>query len=95
MRAFGYEIRRVEEDLKSVILNKFEANAKAGLIQARVELKHHELLLEQCKALLVPNDEEQTELKKEIRLNEEAVERDKKSINNWETQIKAIKYERN
>jgi hypothetical protein len=92
MRAFGYEIRRVEEDLKSVILNKIEANAKAGLIQARVELRHHKLLLEQCQVKLVPNDEE---LKKEIRLNEEAVERDIKSINNWETQIRAIKYERN
>jgi hypothetical protein len=99
MRAFNYEftIHKLtpEGEMKHVILNKAEANAKAGLIQARLELRHHELLLEQCELRLPATEEEKTELERETRLTAEAVERDKKTINNWETQLRAIKYERN
>ncbi len=93
MRAFNYEftIRKVvsDEEMKSVILDKAESNAKAGLIQAKLELRHHELLLEQ--SVLKDRTED---VEREIRLTTEAIERDKKSINNWETQIRAIAYER-
>jgi hypothetical protein len=98
MRAFNYEltIHKIvtDEEQKCAILDRAEANAKAGVIQARLELRHHELLLEQCKVRLAPTEEEQKELERETRLTEEAVERDKKSINNWETQLNAIEYER-
>lgn len=99
MRAFNYEftIHRVASDgeIKSAILDKAETNAKAGLVQAQLELRHHELLLEQLRVKLAPTEEEQKELERDIRLTEEAIGRDKKSINNWETQLRAITYERN
>lgn len=93
MRAFNYEctIHKVvsDEEMKSAILDKAESNAKAGLIQAKLELRHHELLLEQSGL------KDRTEdVEREIRLTTEAIERDKKSINNWETQLRAIAYER-
>ena len=87
MRLFNYEIRKVP-DLKASILETAEENAKAGLIKARLELRHHTFLLEQLPLL------ETDEAERERRLTKEAIERDKKSINNWETQLKAINYER-
>lgn len=96
MRLFNYEVRKVP-DFKEAILEKAETNAKSGLIQAQLELRHHELLLEQCGLRMSPELEPKAhdELEREIRLTEEAIERDKKSINNWETQLRAINYERN
>ena len=98
MRAFNYEftIHKVTPDgeMKDAILSKAETNAKAGLVQAKLELRHHELLLEQCGLRLPATEEAKTELEREIRLTTEAVERDKKTINNWETQLRAIEYER-
>lgn len=100
MRAFNYEftIHKATPygELKDAILSKAETNAKAGLVQAKLELRHHELLLEQCGLRMSPELDPKVheELDREIRLTTEAVERDKKTINNWETQLRAIEYER-
>lgn len=97
MRIFNYEIRKInpESELKEAILNKAEANAKSGVIQANLEYRLHSLLLEQLELKLPPSEEKKEELEREIRLTKEAIERDLKSINNWETQLTAINYERN
>ena len=100
MKAFNYEIRRIEEDseVKRAILNKAEINAKTGLVQARLELTHHTLLLNQLtenKVEELEKEEKESDTDREIRLTREAIERDKRSINNWETQLKAIHHERN
>lgn len=96
MRIFNYEFKIIKAtiDIKSAILDKAEANATAGTVQARLELRHHEFLLEQLENKLPPSAEEKETLEREIKLIKEAIDRDKKSINNWETQIKAIEYER-
>lgn len=94
MKIFNYELRKIP-DLKNGILDKAEANAKTGLIQANLELTLHTLLLERLEIKLAPNQEEQEKLERSIKLTKEAIERDKDSINNWETQLTAIKYERN
>jgi hypothetical protein len=90
MNIFNYEviIKKVntDEELKRVILDKAEQNAKAGLIQAQLELRTHTLMLEGAE------DNNRTEA--EIKGYTDAIERDEKSINNWETQLTAIKYER-
>jgi len=89
MRIFNYEIRKVlpeDAEIKHGILEQAEQNAKAGLVHAQLELRHHTILLEEAPSL------GRTEA--EIKGYQDAVERDKKSINNWETQIKAINYER-
>lgn len=85
MQLLGYEIRKVP-DQRAAILDGAEYNAKGGLITAQLELTHHELLLEQAPLL------ERTEA--EVKGYRDAIERDKKSINNWETQLRAIHYER-
>lgn len=95
MRIFNYEIRKVPKDIKEAFLDKKEQNAKLGLIEAKLELTHHTFLLEQLEQKLAPNEEEKESLEREIRLTKEAIERDRKSINNWETQLRAINHERN
>lgn len=96
MRIFNYEIHKVnhESSIKDAILNKAEQNATAGLVQANLELRLHNLLLEQLNIKLPVNEEKKVELEREIRLTKEAIERDEKSINNWQTQLRAINYER-
>lgn len=89
MRIFNIEIRKVP-DQKASILDQAEENARAGLIKAKLELRHHTLLLEQ-----MSTREKSEEADRERRLLKEAIERDEKSITNWETQLKAINYERN
>lgn len=89
MKIFTYEIRAVQDneaEIKRQVLDGAENNALRGLVQAKLELTHHKLLLEQAPEL---NRTEQ-----EIKGYEEAIERDKKSINNWENQLRAIKHER-
>ncbi len=81
-------------DLRESIYAKAETNAESGLIQAKLELRHHTLLLEQLKEKVPPNEEEKETLEREIKLTKEAIERDKKTINNWETQLTAIAHER-
>jgi hypothetical protein len=90
MKIFNIEIRKVlpaDQEMKRGYLEKAEQNAKLGLIQANLELTHHELLLEQAPKL------NRTEA--EIKGYEDAIERDHKTINNFQTQLKAISYERN
>jgi hypothetical protein len=90
MKIFNYELRKVlpqDAQIKRDILEKAEQNAKAGLIHAQIELRHHQILLEEAPKL------NRTEA--EIKGYQDAVERDKKSINNWATQLRAINYERN
>ena len=90
MKIFNYEviIQKVntDEELKRVILDKAEQNAKSGLVQAQLELRTHTLMLEGAEA----NNRTEAEIKGYT----DAIERDEKSINNWETQLTAIKYER-
>lgn len=97
MKIFNYEITKIkpEPSIKKVILDKAEVNAESGVIQAKLELRQHTLLLEQIE--VIPSEEEgkESESEREYRLTKEAVERDKRSINNWETQLRAINYERN
>lgn len=91
MKLFNYEIKKIEPfDMKKAMLDKAQLNAETGVIQSKLELAHHSLLLEQLKAQEPIEDTE-----REIKLTEEAIERDKKTINNWETQLKAIQHERN
>lgn len=88
MKIFNYEIRKIlptDQQRKLDILEQVENNAKAGLIHANLELTHHTLLLEQAPSL---NRTEQ-----EIKGYTDAIERDKKTINNFETQLRAINYE--
>lgn len=89
MRILNYEITKLntDEGIKRAILNKAEQNAKAGLVSAKLELRHHTLLLESA------TENNRTEA--EITGYTDAIERDKKSINNWENQLRAINYERN
>jgi hypothetical protein len=90
MKIFNIEIRRYPtppEELKELHLNKLEYNAITGLVQAKLDLKIHTLLLEQSK--------EVKRTKEEIKGYTDAIERDKKTINNFETQLIAIQYERN
>ena len=86
MQILGYELRKVTGDMRTEILDGAERNARGGLITAQLELRHHQLLLEEAPAL--------GRTDAEIKGYEDAVERDKKSINNWETQLRAIQYER-
>ncbi len=88
MKILNYEIRKVlpeKAEIKHGILEQSEQNAIRGVIQAELELKHHELLLEEAPGL------DRTE--EEVKGYEQAIERDKKTINNWATQIRAIKHE--
>lgn len=96
MKLFNYEIKRITPDseIKNAILNKAEQNAKAGLVTAHLELRHHQYLLEQLEYKLPPTEEEKEALERETRLTKEAIERDERSINNWLTQLKAINHER-
>lgn len=90
MKLLGYTItisKENDETLKRAILDKAEQNAKIGLIQAKLELRHHTFLLEQA------TEHNRTEA--EITGYTEAIERDKKSIHNWESQLRAINHERN
>jgi hypothetical protein len=89
MKIFNIEIRKVLPELEEIRFKHLEAvekNAIRGLVQAKLELRHHELLLKQAPDL------NRTEA--EIKGYEDAVERDKKTINNFQTQLKAIAYER-
>lgn len=90
MTILGYEVRKLppsEQRFKEIILDNLERNAKKGLLEAQIELKHHELLLSQAPTLNRTEDE--------IKGYEEAIKRDHKAINNWSTQLTAIEYERN
>lgn len=104
MKLFNYKISvtKIEHDafskyseIKKAILDSAEENARSGLVKARLELCHHTLLLEQLEIKLPATEEEKKELEREIQLTKDAIKRDEKSITNWETQIKAINYERN
>lgn len=89
MRAFGYEIRKLppsDDEMKQIFLDNAEQNAQRGLIQAQLELTHHTILLKEAPDL--------HRMEEEIKGYQDAIERDKKSINNWNTQLKAIKHER-
>ena len=51
MKIFNYEIRKAlpeDQEIKHGILEKVEQNAKAGLVHARLELRHHLFLLEEA-----------------------------------------------
>lgn len=90
MRFLNYEIRRVlpdAEEIKRTRLERTEQNALEGLVVGKLDLRIHTLLLEQAPEL------GRTEF--EIKGYTEAIERDKMTINNFETQLKAIEYERN
>lgn len=90
MKIFNYEITKIlppDQELKRDLLLKAEQNAKRGLVQAKLELRHHTLLLDQAEA------NKRTEA--EIKGYKDAIERDEKSINNWQTQLTAINYEQN
>lgn len=90
MRFLNIEVRKVLPDAQEIAMafyNKAEGNAYAGLTQANVDLRLHTLLLEQAS--------EQNRTEAEIKGYTEAIERDKKAINNFETQLRAIEYERN
>lgn len=90
MKIFNIEFRKVlptDQEIKRDILEKVEQNAKAGLVHANLELRHHQLLLEQAS--------EMNRTEAEIKGYTDAIERDKKTINNFETQLRAINYERN
>lgn len=96
MKLFNYELKKIEPfNMKKSMLDKAQLNAETGVIQSKLELRHHTLLLEQLKIKLPKNEQEAITLEAELKLTEEAIERDKKSINNWETQLKAIQHERN
>lgn len=90
MRLFNFEIRKVLpefEEIKHDILEKVEQNAKAGLIHARLELRHHTFLLDEAP------QRQRTEA--EIKGYKDAIERDEKAIDNFNNQLRAIYYERN
>lgn len=90
MKIFNIEIRKYPkpaDELKELHLNKLEYNAITGLTQAKLDLRIHTLLLEQSETV--------KRTKAEIKGYTDAIERDHKTINNFETQLKAINYERN
>jgi hypothetical protein len=89
MKIFNYEIRKVlpnDQELKHDILDKVEQNAKAGLVHARLELRHHLFLLDGAP------QKQRTEA--EIKGYKDAIERDEKTIDNFNNQLRAIEYER-
>jgi len=89
MRIFNYEIRKVlptDQELKQGILEKLEQNAKAGLVHARLELRHHLFLLDDAP------QRNRTEAEKKG--YKDAIERDEKTIDNFNNQLRAIEYER-
>ena len=73
------------QELRKSVYEGAMDNAQKGLCLAQLELRHHMLLL------FSASDAGRTEA--EIKGYNDAIERDKKAINNWETQIRAIKYE--
>lgn len=79
--------------MKKSMLDKAQINAESGVIQSKLDHTLHILLLGQLYKKQPKSEQEALTLEREIELTEEAVERDKKSINNWETQLKAINYE--
>lgn len=88
MKFLQYEIRKVlpkEDEIKKKFLEHAYDNATKGLIQAQLELTHHTLLLKQAPKLKRTKEEKQG--------YKDAIERDKKSINNWQTQLTAIQAE--
>jgi hypothetical protein len=89
MKIFNYEIRRVlpeDQEIKHDILDKVEQNAKAGLVHARLELRHHLFLLDDAP--------QRNRTEAEIKGYKDAIERDEKTIDNFNNQLKAIDYER-
>jgi hypothetical protein len=89
MKIFNYEIRKAlpeDQEIKHGILEKVEQNAKAGLVHARLELRHHLFLLEEAP------QRQRTEA--EIKGYKDAIERDEKTIDNFNNQLRAIEYER-
>ena len=97
MKIFNYRITRIgtEQSIKDELYDAKEHNAITGLIGAKLELTLHSLLLKQIEVIPPEGDEKESETQREARLTEEAIERDKRSIKNWETQLRAINYERN
>jgi len=88
MKMFGYEIRKVlpkEQEIRKQTYDGAMENALRGMCLAELELRHHQFLLDQAPTV------GRTEA--EVKGYTEAIERDKKSINNWATQIRAIKHE--
>jgi len=90
MKLFNYEVSihkaNDSDAIKRAILAKAEQNAIIGLVQAQLDLRHHSMLLDGAEAA--------KRNEAEIKGYTDAIERDHKSINNWENQLKAIKYER-
>ena len=89
MKIFNYEIRRVlpeDQEIKRDILDKVEQNAKAGLVHARLELRHHSFLLDEAP--------QRNRTEAEIKGYKDAIERDEKTIDNFNNQLRAIEYER-
>ena len=89
MKIFNYEIRRVlpeDQEIKRDILDKVEQNAKAGLVHARLELRHHSFLLDEAP--------QRNRTEAEIKGYKDAIERDEKAIDNFNNQLRAIEYER-
>jgi hypothetical protein len=89
MKIFNYEIRRVlpeDQEIKHDILDKVEQNAKAGLVHARLELRHHSFLLDEAP--------KRNRTEAEIKGYKDAIERDEKTIDNFKNQLRAIEYER-
>ena len=98
MKIFNIEIRKAlpkHEEIKRAFLERTEQNARLGLVEAQLELRHHSLLLGELEAKgFTKEDDKEHPVEREIRLLEEAIERDHKSINNWQNQLTAIQYER-
>jgi uncharacterized protein YhaN len=99
MKIFNIEIRLVppgKEEIKQSFLDRTERNAQLGLVEAQLELRHHSLLLGELEAKGYTKEDSDKEhpIEREMRLLEEAIERDHKSINNWQNQLRAINYER-
>lgn len=90
MRIFNYEIKKISptllEDIRKQVLDKVELNAKNGLVTAELELRVHRQLLQDA--------EQVGRTEAEIKGYQEAIERDQKSINFWENQLKAVSKER-
>lgn len=88
MKLFGYEIRKtplLEGDIRKQVYEGALENALKGKCLAELELRHHQLLLDQAPTV--------GRTDAEVKGYTEAIERDKKAINNWATQIRAIHYE--
>jgi len=89
MKIFNIEIRKAlptEQELKRDILEKVEQNAKAGLVHARLEFRHHLFLLDEAP--------QRNRTEAEIKGYRDAIERDEKTIDNFNNQLRAIEYER-